>query len=297
MVEPLVAILLLNYRNWQDTVACVESIQRIIYNNYSILIVDNGSPNKSVSEMCSRLKDIQIVETGRNLGFTGGVNFAIRHALALKPKYILNLNPDTVVEPQFLSCLVGALEENSEAAIACGTIYHLSDKSSIWYAGGKLIPWRGLAVHFKSLRFSKPYAVSFVTGCMTLLRVDALATIGLQDERFFMYLDDIEYSARVQRHGFQLLYVPHAVIYHRQEQNEESAFKLYYSVRNRLLLIDSAFSSVAQGIARVYFLLVITSKLIAWRIAKPTMYKAALQGLQDYFVKNLGEGRGTSKFA
>ena len=123
-----------------------------------------------------------------------------------------------------------------------------------------MIPWRGLAVHKHELPSAhngiarKSIEVTFVTGCMICVRCSALPTIGLQDERFFMYLDDIEYSARISKKGFTLLYVPEAVIYHRMDTAEESPFKLYYSVRNRFLLISTSFSSIEKLIAIMYSL-------------------------------------------
>jgi GT2 family glycosyltransferase len=249
------------------------------------------------------LSDIQIFQTGTNLGYTGGINFGIKKILNDNPSYILILNPDTLVDPDFLQVMVESMEENPSAAASCCTIYYYPNVNRIWYAGGIMIPWRGLAIHNRALPTlngklnESPQSVSFITGCMVLIRTSTIRKIGLQDERFFMYLDDMEYSTRILKAGFTLLYIPKAKIYHRVDEEEESPFKLYYSVRNRLLLINTAFTGMDRSVARVYFLIVIVCKLMVWRFLKPRLFNAAFIGLIDYFKSNFGEGRGVKEFS
>jgi GT2 family glycosyltransferase len=266
-------------------------------------MVDNFSQDGSEDKLRELFPEIEITQTEKNLGYTGGVNIGIQQGMKRNAEFILLLNEDTLATPDFLERLVKAMEENPNAAAACGTIYYHPEISRLWYAGGKLIPWRGLAIHYTSLPSLKNglqssyQKVSFVTGCMTLIRCSLLDKIGLKDERFFMSLEDIEYSARIINLGYELLYVPEAVIYHRIPVNYESMFNLYYSVRNRLLLIDTAFPSIMKHIAKVYFLLVIFGKLIFWKFIKPQKFKAARSGLKDYFSKCFNEGRGVAEFS
>jgi len=159
-----------------------------------------------------------------------------------------------------------------------------------------------LAVHEKRDELVEPAAlnglreVSFVTGCMILFRASMLDVIGGEDERFFMYLDDIELSARILARDHDLLYVPKAIIYHKVLGEKASAFKLYYGVRNRLLLIKIAFRGASGLIAQVYFLFVIATKLLIWRFTNPLFFKAASYGLQDFFKGRFYEGRGVAEF-
>ncbi len=300
--SPKVFVILLNYNRCEDTIDCIYSLRQCTYPFFHIIVVDNASTDNSEDRLKKKFPDIEIIQTGRNLGYTGGINVGVRHVLLQRPAYILILNNDTLVQPDFLNHLVDVLESNETAAAACGTIYYYPERTKIWYAGGRLIPWRGLAVHEKKLSaannpsFSDAQRVSFITGCMILLRRSIIEKIGMEDERFFMYLDDIEFSARILTAGYELLYVPRAIIYHKVCGEGESAFKLYYSVRNRLLLINSAFTTWQKLIARSYFLIVICGKLIIWRLTKPRFFKAALYGLIDFFVGRFYEGRGISEF-
>ncbi|MFW9952804.1 MAG: glycosyltransferase family 2 protein [Candidatus Thorarchaeota archaeon] len=215
-----------------------------------------------------------------------------------KPDYILLINNDTIVERMFLTELVSSLENDRQAALACGTILCEHDRNKIWYAGGKIVKWRGLAVHnnknsvFSPENSGNPVYTTFVTGCLMLIRTDYLAEIGPEDERFFMYLDDIELSSRVQRRGYRLLYVPTSIIYHKVFEKAKSPFMLYYSVRNRLLLISLILSGSMKLIAKIYFLSVISLKMIIWKIINPRLYQSAKYGLEDYFRKNFFKGRG-----
>jgi hypothetical protein len=302
-IEPKVAATILNYNRWRDTLECVTSLQKCLYPSVEIILVDNGSTDGSFEQLKEAFPKVDIIATGKNLGYAEGINTALVCAQKKNPKYILVLNNDTVVEPDFLSPLVAAMEENGNTAAACGTIYCHHERTKIWYGGGKLIPWRGLAIHeqkglvVEPSSLNGPRKVSFVTGCMLLFRASLLEEIGYIDERFFMYLDDVEWSARILAKGYDLLYVPKAVIYHKVLGEKESAFKLYYSVRNRLLLIRTAFPGFSRFVAERYFLMVIAIKLFIWRFTNPLFFKAASYGLKDFFAGRFYEGRGIAEFA
>jgi len=302
MSNARVCVILLNYNRGNDTTECIDSFFHCTYPHFHILVVDNASTDDSVAVLKRRIPGLEIVQTGQNLGYTGGINFGIRCARQTSPEYILILNNDTLVTPDFLHRLIEAMEQNPAAVAAGGTIYCEHERKKIWYGGGRLVPWRGLAVHEKRDKFVEPAAlngvreVSFITGCMILFRASMLDAIGGEDERFFMYLDDIELSARILARGHDLLYVPKAIIYHKVLGEKDNTFKLYYGVRNRLLLIKIAFRGVAKLIARVYFLFVITIKLLIWRFTNPPFFKAASYGLQDFFKGKFYAGRGVSEF-
>jgi GT2 family glycosyltransferase len=301
-VDKITAIIL-NYIRWEDTAACVHSLKECTYPALEIVILDNDSPNDSVTHLKAQFSDIEVIQTGMNRGYTGGINYGIKYSQERGSDYILIINPDTLVEPDFLEPLVSALEKCPTAAATCGTIHCYPETSMIWYAGGRLIPCRGLAVHnkipplVKHSEIQDYRKVTFITGCLILLRTNLINIIGLQDERFFMYLDDIEYSARILKRGFDLLYVPGSKIYHRMDAHaKENPFKLYYSVRNRLLLIDAAFDGMTRIVAKYYFIVIISYKLIVWRVFNLELYRAAIAGLYDYYNHNFGEGRGVKRF-
>ncbi len=301
MAYPSVCILMLNCNDSHDTLECLQSLRESTYESLRVLVVDNGSSDDSMERISTNFPEVELVRAQKNLGFTGGVNLGIKHLWNRDLDYILLLNNDTIVEKDFLQPLVEAMESNPGAAGACGTIYAEHDRELVWYAGGRMIPWRGLAIQeHKGERIPKrslgePAETTFVTGCMTLLRRDVIKSENLEDERLFLYYDDIELSARLTREGYRLLYVPRSIIYHKVANERESTWKLYFSTRNRLLLIKTAFPGFAGLIARLYFSLVITLKLAVWAFVNKPFFHAALLGLRDYLASNYQEGRGTSR--
>ncbi|MBN8545596.1 MAG: glycosyltransferase family 2 protein [Ignavibacteria bacterium] len=298
MAQPLTVVIMLNYNGAKDTVECIESVQRIDYENYRILIVDNCSTDNSVEVFRERFPALDLYVTEKNLGYTGGINRGFREASKFGPKYMLVLNNDTIVEPNFLSELVNAMESDPQAAAAGGLILAEHDRKTIWFGNGKMIKWRGLAIHLdKGLPVEKKShnqvtETDFLTGCMILFRTDHLAKAGLEDEDFFMYLDDIEFSARLKKYGFKLLYQPAAVIYHKVLGERESPLKLYYSVRNRFLLNNKMNSGIVRLISAIYFFAVISLKIVVWSFTNKPFAKVARAALNDYFAHNLGSGRG-----
>jgi hypothetical protein len=292
-----------NYNRHTDTIECLKSLLSCSYPNKELVVFDNGSQDDSVQRIRDAFPSLTILESKKNLGAAGARNEVIRWARNRKPDYLLVIDNDTVVEREFLQPLVDAMENDPEAAVACGTILEFDRRDVIWFGGGKLVPLRGLALHkrvgerFYRERESGPQQVSYITVCMTLYRCSLLERVGLQDERYFVYLEDIEFAARLHKQGYKQLYVPASVIYHKVRGERDSTFKLYYCVRNRMLLTREGFGGLTGTFATVYFLVVIVMKLAVWGVLRRDFYVAAKAGLVDYFKGNFGEGRGTIMFA
>src|SRR5258707_6517474 len=218
MPRPSVAIILINYNNEHHTIECIRSLRQISYNNFSILVVDNGSMQSSIDSLCHET-GIELICAGVNLGFAGANNVGIRRALAVKSKYVLFLNNDSLVNPDFLELLIVALELDKGAGAAGGTVCYHPEITKVWYGGGHFVFWRGSGYHdylnssFDAIRKLPPKYVTFVTGCLMLVRASVFETVGLLDDRLFMYFEDVEFSFRLINSGFILLYVPRRRIY------------------------------------------------------------------------------------
>jgi hypothetical protein len=167
------------------------------------------------------------------------------------------------------------------------------DKNKIWYAGGKLIGWRGLAVHNnfnKNIYYFKnninATKVNFISGCYMCLRLSHIEKLGFLDERFFMYLEDIEYCARATKNNLAMLFVPNSIIYHKVSfETSYNSRVVYYSLRNRLLLIKLTF----PFIAKLYFSLVILIKGIYWYFRNKSRYSILSKAIKDYNNNYFGE--------
>ncbi len=241
---PSVAIIVLNWNGREDTLACLDSLARLEYPSSHIIVVDNGSTDGSPEAIRRAFPQAEVLETGRNLGYAGGNNWGLKVALARPFPYILLLNNDTLVAPDFLTHLVNAAADRT-VGIAGPTIYYADWPEVIWTAGGA-IDWRRGDTHMVGLdqpdqgQFgSVPREVDFVSGCAMLIRRDVLECVGLLDERFFLYYEEVEWCVRARRAGFRILHVPQAKVWHRiapQAQAESPAIH-YYMTRNRLLFL------------------------------------------------------------
>jgi GT2 family glycosyltransferase len=296
--SPRVVAIVLNYNRPQDTIECAFSLRDCTYGNLEIIVVDNGSTDDSEMRFKEQLGHIKVLLTGRNLGFAAGNNVGILHALDTAVDYILLINNDTLVEPDFLDKMVEEMEGNRGAAAAGCTICSYPDKDTVWYAGGRIVSWRAgcLTEHVGSQYSSLPNLavrrVSFITGCLILVRADIFRKLGLLDERFFMYLEDAEFSHRLTAAGYQLLYIPHARIYHRAMLREDNMI-LYYGIRNRFLFIETTTQGLKRRVVTAYLLVATLVKMLfVWSFRRPDYFGTAKCAIADYYSGVLFQGRG-----
>ena len=208
-----VGIVVLNWNGWQDTLACVASLQTLTYGNFEILVVDNGSTDDSVEQIKEAFPTETLLQTGVNLGFGGGCNVGIRHALALGLDYVWLINSDATVDPGALAALVRVAEQN-QALGSVGSVLYEADLPSqvqLW-GGGRVNLWLGRSNHCVV-----PGPVSFISGASMLLRRVALEQVGLFDEAsFFMYWEDTDLGYRLRQAGWQLAVADDSHIWHKQ---------------------------------------------------------------------------------
>lgn len=244
-VRPSVSVILVNYNGFEDTVDCVKSLKKITYDNYRVIVVDNGSSVSPTKEQLDYLREhTDYVSSGGNLGFSGGNNFGMKYAEQFKPDYYLLLNNDTTVEPDFLDILVDEAEKHSDAGIVTGKIRLYDEPDRIWYAGGYYDLEQGFSTHEKYEEIDDDLSdrvdeVTFATGCLWLLPVKVVQEVGMMDESMFLYAEDTEYSCRLITKGYKIYYCNRAVIYHKVSRStgKTSDNTLYYTVRNNLQVI------------------------------------------------------------
>jgi GT2 family glycosyltransferase len=244
---PKVAIVILNWNGKEETIECLESVSKIDYPLFEIVVVDNGSTDGSADAIRELFGDIAIIANEENLGYTGGNNVGIRHALTEGFDYVCILNNDTVVDRNFLRLLVDAAEADPKVGIVGPTIYYFDKPNTIWSAGGRIDWSRGLP----SLRgldetdegqYRETTEVDYVTGSAMLVRLTMANDIGLLDPRFFMYFEEVDWCVRATGAGFKILHVPTARVWHRISVEAQLASPriAYYMTRNHLLFLKTS---------------------------------------------------------
>ena len=224
-----------------DTLECLESFRGDTYPNKHIIVVDNDSTDDSVVRIRANFPEVVILQTGKNLGFTGGNNVGIRHAVESGADYVYLINNDTTVEPDALEKLVAAAEANPQAGLLAPVIHDFAAPRAIWFAGSVLDLRRGAAWHDNArqpTRAETPYEVPWATGCAMLLAAPLLHQLGGFDDRYYLSWEDVDLSLRVRDAGRSVLVVPDARIYHKGGQSGKKLNSIYsyYTVRNSLLL-------------------------------------------------------------
>lgn len=248
MDDPLVSIIIVNWNGWKDTLECLESIFKINYPNYDIIVVDNHSQDDSINQLknYSVNNNFKLIENEENYGFAEGNNIGIKYALKyLNPKYILLLNNDTIVDKNFLKELTSVGEKYTKSGILGPKIYSYDNPDIIWSAGCK-ISWkfaRGIQIGSGKTdkdQYDNPEEVAYISGSAFLIKTDTIKNIGLMDNIYFLYFEESDWTLRANQAGYKSLYVPSAKVWHKVSRSGGGISKpigLYYITRNRWIFM------------------------------------------------------------
>lgn len=292
-MEPKVSIILLNWNGWEDTIECLESLYQINYKNYNVILVDNDSNDDSLErieeylkgdmpirsefyEYATSNKPIKLVNIGEipgigdeslilirnseNLGFAGGNNVGIEHAMVeLNPDYVLLLNNDTVVEKNFLKEMVKTGDSNPEIGFIGAKTLFYDRKTIIQEAGGGMIDYSHAEV--EEIGFNEVDDGSldsyiepdYIGGACMLVKANVIKQIGGLDESYFMYWEDVDFCTTGLERGYKSAYQYEALVWHKYGSSSENTFKMYYLNRNRLYFMGKHTKSMTYLKFLVYF--------------------------------------------
>jgi GT2 family glycosyltransferase len=276
-MNPKVAIIILNWNGWKDTIECLESVFRIDYPNYQVIVIDNGSTDDSIERIKAWAEGKQkvltpesthplynlshppvskpipyieydresaetgglpekekllydslpgniphpliLIQSGSNLGFSGGNNVGIRYALRKDFNYIMLLNNDMVLNPNGLKDVIDFCERDENIGIIGGKIFYYDYPEIIWNACGKFqflwkIKYYGLNSQDKE-EFNHTRKVTFISGALMLVKKSVFEKIGLLPEAYFFGVEDLEFCKRTIRNGFKMYYAPPLTAWHK----------------------------------------------------------------------------------
>lgn len=290
---PRVCILLLNWRGWRDTIECLESLFRLDYGNYQVVVCDNDSGDGSLERIAewargeriaeapstSEMRELStppvekplrlavlsreeaedgmpdsdarivLIQTGENLGYAGGNNVGIRWALRRgSAEYLWLLNNDTVVDREALTALVRRSDGDPVVGMVGSRILYYDQPRRIQaLGGGRVERWTGITHHLdgESHAADERLQPDYITGSSLLVRVELSEEIGLLDERYFLYSEEVDWCLRARERGWKLAYAPESRVWHKGGRSVSygSALHDYHTVRGMLLLVGRFYPS------------------------------------------------------
>ncbi|MEI7641372.1 MAG: glycosyltransferase family 2 protein [bacterium] len=284
-----VAVVILNWNNASDTIACITSVKALQGVDFFIVCVDNASIDDSVSKISSSHPDVTIHLSPKNLGYAGGNNFGIEKALQAGASHIWILNNDTEIDPLCLKNLLAPFLTNPTIGITGSKIYYYADKEKIWFAGGIYYPFRGVTTHY--LENSKLSGVlsdkklDYVSGCSMLLSAAAIHSIKGFDASLFLLYEEIDICNRAKKNGYSVKMCETSLVYHKVSQTlPDSPLRLYYFTRNRLYISLKHYPLFLPFV----LLWCVRWPLLPALIKRPQNIKYVLKAFSDFFTGKMG---------
>lgn len=237
--KPYVAIVVLHWRDDRPTRDCLLSIYALDYPSYSVTLVDNGSHNGSLERLIAQFPDMQVICHEQNLGFARGINPAICKALDDGADAVLLLNNDTLIASDALLRMVVALQRYPQIGILSAAVVRADQPDVLAGVGARVgrywmtpIGWDML---LERLPPDEPVSIPTAFGAALLIRCEVFEQIGLFDERFFFYYEDTDFSVRARGAGFDIAYLPGAVVRHAVSASTRSVpgLREFYLARSR----------------------------------------------------------------
>jgi GT2 family glycosyltransferase len=302
-MKATIFISILNYNNQDETMKCLDSIQKIRRDDFTLhtIVIDNASPDGFDLDS-KRYSDINIIviKNKKNTGFSGGHNQGISYALKNGATHVLILNNDTILDKNILEELFHGFDIAKEIGVTVPKIYFSKGSEFhkdrytkeelgkvIWFAGAKM-DWKNVIGYHTGVdevdtgQFDTSHEVEFGTGACMLIKREVFEQIGMFDENYFLYYEDSDLFMRVKQKGFLLFFIPKAILWHHNASasgGSGSPLQDYYIARNRLLFgLKYAPLRAKIALIREGFRLLLKGR------------KWQKRAVIDFYLGNLGKG-------
>ena len=295
---PRTLAITLNWRQPQVTLECVQALLALQSPNLDILVIDNGSGDDSVEILKQYEPKFELLTLPQNVGFAAGNNHGLRLALDKGYDFALLINNDAFAAPDLLERLLS--QTDGDIGLLSPKIYYESDPNRIWFAGGRrqsltldlVDTGRG---KFEDQQSINSREVDYLLGACLLVNLRAARVVGLLDERYFFYFEDLDWSLRFLEAGYRLRFVEDAHVYHRvavSTGGEVDSLHRRYHLAFGSVLFWRKYAHLGNPVVIVAFRLISAVKMISrltltgrWRVAA-----AYLRGLRDGWRAS-GRGR------
>ena len=237
-----ISIVIVSYNVRRLLVDCIDSVRNALEGiDGEVVVIDNCSKDDTVSYLQAHCPDVQLIANKENVGFARANNMAIRQT---DSDYVLLLNPDTIVYPDTIRGCIAFMDEHPEAGGAGVRMLTREGQPAPESRRAIPTPWVSMlkmlgftrCYYMSDLPWDKPCRIEVVSGAYCLLRREALNQVGLLDEDYFMYGEDIDLSYRLIHGGWQNWYLPFDIIHYKGESTQKSSFR-YVHVFYQAMLI------------------------------------------------------------
>lgn len=212
--RPLIHVVIPNWNGWRDTLECLGALRGLDHASLRPVVVDNGSTDDSVARIRAAFPDCDLITLDRNLGFAGGTNVGIRHAVQAGADYVWLLNNDAIPEPGALRSMLETAHSAGAGLVGSALRYTHAPETLQALGGGYVHWWLGLPHNI--VRRRDLDRLEYLVGASMLVRSDVFGDVGLLDEGFFLYWEDVDFCIRARDAGWGLAVATDAVVLHKE---------------------------------------------------------------------------------
>lgn len=272
---PFISIITLNYNQTDATCAFLESTRMLQYPAYEILVCDMASASDPTDKiLAGKYPRTTLLKSRKNLGFAGGNNWGMRQA---RGEFIFIVNNDTEVTPGLLQKLIEPFHNDPKIGVTCPKIKYFSRPNTIQYAGfNPMNNYTGRTTSIGLMevdkgQYDKSRITSAAHGCAMMVKREILERVGMFAEKFFLYYEEWDWSARIKRANYKIWYAADAEIYHKESLTvgKSNPIKVYYHTRNRILYMrrnSNVFQFMVFTLIFIFF--VVPKTLITFFVKK-----------------------------
>jgi GT2 family glycosyltransferase len=291
-------VVVLSWNGREDTLACLRSLAAADPRP-QVVCVDNGSTDGSAEAVRAEFPDVALIENGANLGFAGGNNVGIRHALERGAEWVVLLNNDAVLAPDAIGAFERAAREHPRAGVLGGKVLLDDPPDRVWFAGQRFNARLGYSGRPRGSgrrdrgRYERTIPVDRAVGALMAASREAISAAGMLDDQLFAYVEDVDWCLRVREAGFEVLLVPAVRAWHRVSSSgggeSVSTHPLYYGVRNTIVVCErhAPLGRVGTALRR----LVVSASFGARALTRPNRndaVRAVRAGVRDALAGRLG---------
>jgi len=288
----MISFVTINYNGFSDTCDLINSIRNKVFSiDYEIIVVDNASSNNEFDRLCILYPRIKIVKSDKNLGFAGGNNLGIKHAVG---DLIFFINNDTIIKEDNIAAFIEIFSKSDKIGAISPKIKFSYEPMNLQFAGFTRlsnITLRNSQIGNKlpdNEIYNVRKEIPYIHGAAFVVKRDVVNKVGMMPEMYFLYYEELDWSERIKDGGYTLWYNPVLTIYHKESQSTgyNSPLQAYYLTRNRMVFAYRNISGLNRYLSICYLMFVVATKDIIKSSFKGkfSLVLSVLKGVRDFII-------------